>query len=233
MGAHQEANVLDPQAGLIEGQLELAHPARLVEACVHQHHAAARGYGERVHVRHPRPGQRQAKAPQAGKHAVRPGQLPPPPRFGHAVTCRGIGAASSQRRHARHTRPTSRQPRRAPALRGPAVGRAAGRPRPRPGRRHLPRAPRPRGRGDAQEAVGSTSTPGIEDPGGVQCGLRRSQRGRERVGALAVVPGPVVPPDGVVVGDRAARRPGSPRTPPTSPPPTGRARRRGARGRAP
>src|SRR5438034_7168599 len=45
---------------------------------------------------------------------------------------------------------------------------------------------------------------GIEDRARVERGLRRRERARELVGALAVVPRPVVAPDGVVVGDRPA-----------------------------
>src|SRR5262249_20286002 len=44
----------------------------------------------------------------------------------------------------------------------------------------------------------------VQDAGRVECGFRRAQRRRERLGALAVVPGPVVAADRVVVRDRAA-----------------------------
>ena len=54
---------------------------------------------------------------------------------------------------------------------------------------------------------------GIEDPGRVERALGRPQRRGERLRALAVVPGPVVAADRVVVGDRARPRRGSPRTP--------------------
>ena len=47
---------------------------------------------------------------------------------------------------------------------------------------------------------------GVEDPGGVDRGLGAAQRRREGLGALAVVPGPVVAADRVVVGDRARPR---------------------------
>src|SRR4051812_37366888 len=44
----------------------------------------------------------------------------------------------------------------------------------------------------------------IHDPGWIQRALGAAQRGREGIGALAVVPGPVVATDGMVVRDRAA-----------------------------
>src|SRR4051794_10639970 len=46
----------------------------------------------------------------------------------------------------------------------------------------------------------------VEHARRVDRALRRPERLRERVGALLVVPGPVVAADGVVVGDRPARR---------------------------
>ena len=45
---------------------------------------------------------------------------------------------------------------------------------------------------------------GVEHPGRVHCRLGRAERRRERLGALAVIPGPVVAADRVVVGDGAA-----------------------------
>src|SRR5947209_18879962 len=45
---------------------------------------------------------------------------------------------------------------------------------------------------------------GAERPGRVHGMLDRPQRGRERLGALAVIPRPVIAPDGVMVRDRAA-----------------------------
>src|SRR5262245_37169367 len=44
----------------------------------------------------------------------------------------------------------------------------------------------------------------VQDAGRVEGALRRDQRGGEPRGALAVVPGSVIAPDGVVMGDRAA-----------------------------
>ena len=70
MRADQQAHVLEAQPGLVERVLELAQRARLVQPGVHQHHAVARRDRERVHVRHPGPGQRQAQPPQAGQHSV-------------------------------------------------------------------------------------------------------------------------------------------------------------------
>ena len=61
--AHDQADVLEPQAGLGERALELAERARLRHAGVHQHDAAAGGDRERVHVRHAGPRQRQPQAP--------------------------------------------------------------------------------------------------------------------------------------------------------------------------
>ena len=45
---------------------------------------------------------------------------------------------------------------------------------------------------------------GVERSGGVERRLGRAQRGGERLGPLAVIPRPVVAPDGVVVGDGPA-----------------------------
>ena len=53
-------------------------------------------------------------------------------------------------------------------------------------------------------AQGSIRTPGIEHPGRVELGLGGAQGGGERGRALAVIPGPVIAADRVVVGDRAA-----------------------------
>ena len=75
MGAHQQPHVLEAQAAWSSASSSCAERAGLVHAGVHQHHAAARGDRVGVHVRHARPGQRQAQAPQPGQHAVGAGQL--------------------------------------------------------------------------------------------------------------------------------------------------------------
>jgi hypothetical protein len=64
VGAHQQAHVLQPQPGLVERPLELAQPAGLVQAGVHEHHSVARGDRERVHMWHSRPGQREPQSPE-------------------------------------------------------------------------------------------------------------------------------------------------------------------------
>ena len=138
--ADDQPDVLEPQAGLAERELELAHRARLVDAGVDEHDAVAGRDRVGVPVRHARPGQRQAQPPQPGQHPVGAGQLSPP--------C-GHGGNLVSRRADQHA--------------------------------------------------------GVEDPGRVDRVLGRPQRRGERLGALAVVPGPVVAADGVVVGDRPAR----------------------------
>src|SRR3954470_8226362 len=46
----------------------------------------------------------------------------------------------------------------------------------------------------------------VHDAGGVELCLRGAQRGGEELGRLTAVPRSVVAPDGVVMGDRAAKR---------------------------
>ncbi len=54
-----------------------------------------------------------------------------------------------------------------------------------------------------EEAAGSIRTPGLSTPAGSSCSLAARSAVGEGVGALAVIPGPVVAADRVVVGDRA------------------------------
>ena len=75
VGAHQQPHVVQPQPRLVQRPLQLPERPGLVHAAVEQHHAAARGHRVGVAVGHAGPGQRQAKAPDAGQHPVRPGQL--------------------------------------------------------------------------------------------------------------------------------------------------------------
>ena len=75
--ADQKLHVLEAQARLVEGPLELAQRAGLVQTRVHQHHPVAGGNGKGVHVRHAGPGQRQAQPPEPGQDAVGPRELPP------------------------------------------------------------------------------------------------------------------------------------------------------------
>ena len=86
VGADEQAHVLEPQPGLVERALELAQRARFVHAGVDQHDAVARGDRLGVAVRNAGPGQRQAQAPQAGQHAVGPGELPLSCRHGSIST---------------------------------------------------------------------------------------------------------------------------------------------------
>ena len=59
MGADEQADVLEPQPGLVERALELSERPRLGHPGVDEHHAAAGGDREGVHVRDAGPGQGQ------------------------------------------------------------------------------------------------------------------------------------------------------------------------------
>ena len=83
VGAHQEAHVLQPQPRLVQRALELAERPGLVHAGVDQHHPAAGRDREGVHVRHARPGQGQAQAPQAGHDPVGAREVAFSAGFGH------------------------------------------------------------------------------------------------------------------------------------------------------
>src|SRR4051794_12933018 len=82
--AHEQPHVLDPEAGLVEGALELLHRSRVADAGVHQHDAAPRGDRPGVAVGHPGPGQRQAQPPHARQHAIGAPELTLSPLRGHA-----------------------------------------------------------------------------------------------------------------------------------------------------
>ena len=66
VGADEEADVLQPEAGLGEGEVELAQPVPAADPGVEEDDAAVGGDRPGVAVRHPRPGQRQAQAPDPG-----------------------------------------------------------------------------------------------------------------------------------------------------------------------
>jgi hypothetical protein len=77
VGANDQPHVLQAEAGPLEGQLELAQRAWLVQAGIDEHDSVAGGDGVGVAVRDARPRKRQPQAPQAGKNAVRPRELSP------------------------------------------------------------------------------------------------------------------------------------------------------------
>src|SRR5215211_1666965 len=75
VGAHEQAHVLEAQAGGMKCALELGERARLVEPRVEQDDPAARRHGEGVDVRDAGPRERKAQTPHAGQHAVGAGEL--------------------------------------------------------------------------------------------------------------------------------------------------------------
>jgi len=65
-------DVLDPEAGLGQGQVELAQAALAAHAGVEEDDPVAALDRPGVPVRHPRPGQRQAQPPDPRQHLLRP-----------------------------------------------------------------------------------------------------------------------------------------------------------------
>ena len=83
VGADDEAHVLEPEADLGERELELALAVLGRHPGVEEDDPVAGADRERVHVRHPGPGKRQAQAPNAGQHALAPAELALSPRLAH------------------------------------------------------------------------------------------------------------------------------------------------------
>ena len=193
VGADEQAHVLQPQPGLVEGELELAHarPARTGRCPPAPRRSRPRS---RTRSRAARPA-RAAGAAAARARAARGRRA----RARAAASCRscrrtdghgwGIISVSHARPSAAPPRPPgrARPPRRGAVAPAPARAQVGGRPR------RYRVQPGARGRGRAHGArTGSTSTPGIEDPRRVERGLGGAQRRGERLRALTVVPGPVV-----------------------------------------
>ena len=73
VGADEQADVLDREAGLAEGEVELAEAALAADPGVEEDDAVPGGDRPDVAVRDARPGQRQAQPPDAGQRLSRPG----------------------------------------------------------------------------------------------------------------------------------------------------------------
>jgi hypothetical protein len=75
VGADEQPHVLEPEARLGEGEVELAHPPLATDAGVEEDDSAVGGERPDVAVRHPRPGKRQSQAPDAGQDLLGAGRL--------------------------------------------------------------------------------------------------------------------------------------------------------------
>ena len=202
--ADEEPDVLEPQAGLGERPLELPEGARLRHSGVHEHHAAARRDGKRVDVGYTRPGQWQ---PQVAKF-----------RAGSDRRVRVLAFSDSSWDHCWLPRPWTHPLGIFDRCNGQGIGQRWATPRKQPpvcsssargSSAAVTRSSRTGWRRQCS-AAGSDSVravqqhAGIEVPPRVECALGARQRLGERVRSLTVVPGPVIAPDGVVVGDRPA-----------------------------
>ena len=70
VGADEQPHVLEPEAGLGEGEVELAQPSLAADPGVEEDDAAVGGDRPGVAVRDPRPGQRQPQPPDPGQHPL-------------------------------------------------------------------------------------------------------------------------------------------------------------------
>ena len=75
VGADQQADVLDPEASLGEGEVELAQPPLAAHPGVEEDDAAVGSDRPGVAVRDAGPGQRQPQPPDAGQHPLGPRRL--------------------------------------------------------------------------------------------------------------------------------------------------------------
>ena len=78
-----EPHVLEPEADLGEGELELALPVVCGHPGIEEDDPVAGADRERVHVRHPGPGQRQAQPPDARQHPLAAAELALASRLPH------------------------------------------------------------------------------------------------------------------------------------------------------
>ena len=75
VGADEEPDVLDPEAGLGERQIEMAQAAAAADPCIEENDASLGGYRPGVSVRNPRPGQRQSQPPDPRQNPLGAGRL--------------------------------------------------------------------------------------------------------------------------------------------------------------
>jgi predicted ester cyclase len=98
VGADEQADVLHPQADLVQRALQVGERAGLVHARVDEHDAVARRDRPGVAVRHAGPGQRQAQAPEPGQDPLAAADLALAGGVGHrrgTLKAAGYAAAMS------------------------------------------------------------------------------------------------------------------------------------------